>query len=522
MKHRKRSRAQVWTRRVTITLLAIAIPLIAGELVLRLAGFSRPQMDFSSQEKVLHEAVESLNARFATNAFEFDPHLFWKLKPGTNLSGLDVDEKGLLSWQRPPEGPRQAVPLTVLCLGDSVTALTYRTYPQIAEQLAAAGTSGRPIHFVSAAVPGYSTEQGLRLLPSLQDLHPDVVVFCFGWNDHFPALSLPDREMGASNALLAMAHDLLKDVRLYQLIGAPLGAKIKGGDESGNEKKDSSTASDYRVGPVQFQANLEELVSIVRGWNALPVLTTEPENLKGATEKFLEKNQFIAPEDRNNQELHARYNEIVRKVSASSQRIPLLDLEEEFIRRPRDFMLEPDGIHLTGRGHNHVARLILGMMKNEGLLTPGDYDNIARAEKHDTTAPDKPRISWSLVPDAVSAYAGQDFNFSVIPQNSGNTRWLRQNIVKHFGTENNVSYGSSYIFAKWRTIDSPTTGIVSKVPVPSDILPGEATSVTLTLRAPQRPGNYEVEVGMTADRIGPLSLYGAESTTLTVTSLPVQ
>jgi hypothetical protein len=182
-------------------------------------------------------------------------------------------------------------------------------------------------------------------------------------------------------------------------------------------------------------------------------------------------------------------------------------------------MLEPDGIHLTGRGHNHVARLVLGALRNEGMITPGDYDAIARAEKHDTTAPDKPKIAWSLMPEHVAAPAGQAFSFSAIPQNSGNTRWLARNTVPQFGLEKNVSYGSTSIFTRWRTLDSPTTGIVQKVPLRSDVLPGEATSMTLTMQAPAKPGNYELEVGLMCDEIGPLTAYGAESTTLTVSAV---
>jgi len=515
MKQRQRSRVQIWIRRISIAFLCLAIPIIAGEFALRLAGFNRPQIDFSSQEKSLQQATEILNQRFKTDAFEFDPHLFWKLKPGTNLDGLQVNKEGILSWPPPPEGPRQVNPITVLCLGDSVSAVTYRTYPEIAEKLAAAGgTTERPIHFINAAVPGYTTEQALRRMSSIRSLVPDVVIFCFGWNDHFPALNLPDRELGASNAGLAAIHDLLKNVRLYQLLGAPLGAK---GITSESDNNDSRP-NDYRVGPVQFRANLEQLINTTREWNAIPVLATQPANFTDTTRQFLKLNNFMAPEGRENEKIHDRYNEIIRQVAAV-QKAPLLDLEEEFIRRPREFMLEPDGIHLTGRGHNHVARLVLGMMKNEGLITAGDYDAIARAEKHDSTAPDKPRITWSLSPEALSAPAGTNFTFSAIPQNSGNTRWLRSNIIPAFNLEKNVSYGSSFIYARWRTLGSPGTGIAREVPVPSDILPGEATSVTLLLKAPATPGNYELEIGMRADRIGPLSLYGAETTTLTVTSI---
>ncbi len=522
MKHRQRTRAQIIVRRVSVIVLLIVIPLLLSELALRLMGFSRPQVDFSAQERLLKQATAALNERFDSNGFEYDQHLFWKLKPGSNLAGLDVDDRGLLSWKRPVWNAQQEKnSVKVLCLGDSVSAVTYRTFPDIAEQLAAEGTTSKTVHFYSAAVPGYSTEQALRRLPQLKHLEPNVVVLCFGWSDHFPALSVPDRELGAANAGLRMLHDLLKDVRLYQLIGAPLGTKPLDDEDAVKQQavaSGSSNKGSFRVSPPQFQANLEELISIVRSWDAVPVLATQPEDLKAYTEQFLQQNDFIAPNGRDNGGLHSQYNDIIRKVAAA-QDVPMMDLEEEFVRRPREYMLEPDGIHLTGRGHNHVARLVLNMLKTKSFISEADYDAIARAEKHDTTAPDKPRATWSLIPEHVSAYVNDPVSVTVIPQNSGNTRWLKRHIIPRFGAEKNVSYGSSYLFARWRTVNSPTTGIAHRVEMPGNILPGEATSVTMSIKTPPHAGNYELEIGVGADRIGPLSNYGAETTTLTVTAV---
>ena len=514
MRHQKRTPAQLWTRRITIVLLCISIPLMMSELALRLAGYCRPQIDLAAQTESLRKAVAALNARFKTDAFEFDSHLLWKLKPGKNLNGLDIGKDGVLTWEHPTHSPRSTESIKVLCLGDSVTAVTYRTYPQIAEKLADAGINSRHIEVYNAAVPGYTTEQALRLLPELKHLRPDVVVLCFGWNDHFPALTMPDRELGVANVGGKLIHKLLKDVRLYQLLGAPLGAH----DVPQLDENSERIQQDSRVPPSQYRQNLEDLVSIARSWSALPVLATEPENLGAETEQYLENNQFIAPENRNNKARHTRYNEIVREVATNSK-VALLDIEEEFVRRPRDFMLEPDGIHLTGRGHNHVARLILGVLRNEGKITAADYDSIAQAEKHDTTALDKPRVSWTLIPEELAVPVDQPFSFTVLPQNSGNTRWVRKNIIPRFNLQKNVSYGSTSIFTRWRTIDSPTTGIAKMIPIPSDILPGEATSMTLTMTAPARAGNYELEIGIMADHIGPLTNYGAESTTLTVSAV---
>lgn len=501
----RRTPRQTRIRRASVILLLLIIPVAGGELLLRLAGFYRPQIDYQTQQNLLRQAGEALNARFNTDAFQYDPRLLWKLQPGKNLDGLTVDERGLLSWNSSSaKTPRTVRPLTVLCLGDSVTAVTYKTYPEIAERLATAGANSRPLQVWNAAVPGYSTAQALRQLQDLKDLQPDVVVFCFGWSDQLPALNLPDSDLGAANAVTGKIHTLLKDVRLYQLIGSPLVTSIQTGLPK-SEETDASNGA--RVPLPQFRQNLLQLIATARSWSATPILATQPENLPDSA----------SADSPTSKALHIQYNQMIRQV-ATEEKTPLLDLEEEFVRRPREFMLQPDGIHLTGRGHNHVSRLILGALKNEGLITPGDYDAIAQAEKHDTTAPDKPKITWALLPEHVAAPAGQTFAFTAIPQNSGNTRWLTQNILPEFGLQKQVSYGSTSIFTRWRTINSPTSDITS-VPLRSSVLPGEATSMTLTIQAPSTPGNYELEVGLYCDQIGPLTAYGAQSTTLTVTSV---
>ena len=112
------------------------------------------------------------------------------------------------------------------------------------------------------------------------------------------------------------------------------------------------------------------------------------------------------------------------------------------------------------------------------------------------------------------------FHFSVVAQNAGNTRWLKEHVIPLFGLKKNVSYGAVSVCATWRTVDSPVTGVAAKMAIPSDILPGEATSVTLSLTGPSKPGNYELEVGLFATSLGPLKNYGAETTTLTVTVQP--
>lgn len=195
-----------------------------------------------------------------------------------------------------------------------------------------------------------------------------------------------------------------------------------------------------------------------------------------------------------------------------------MDLEEEFLRRKRENYFEPDGMHLTGRGHNHTARLLLALLRDEGRITPVEYDAIAQAERHDTTAPDKPRAAWSVVPPHRDAWTTETLDVAVVAHNVGNTRWLREHIVPHFGNRRNVPYGSVSVVGVWRTVNSPNMKTAVQAHLPSDILPGETTSVTLSMASPPQPGSYELEIGLRADAIGELKQFGAETTTFTVTT----
>lgn len=515
LNRKHRTQAQIWTRRITWAVFIIGIPIVAGELLLRVTGYQRMLIDESAQARTLDQSVAALNQRFEAAAFERDPWLLWRLKSGANLYGVNVDSQGvLINNYTPPKTSLKTRPLTILCLGDSVTATAYRTFPETAERLANAAESGPEIRVKNAAVPGYTTEQGLRLFPKLKDTHPDAVLICFGWNDHFPALNLPDRELGISNHGSRLVHHLLKDVRLYQFLGEPLGAKSSRHREKHDDEL--TTGTELRVDPKQFRANLQELVNLARQSDAIPILATQPQNLNDDSEEFLRENNFTGSRGKDLSQLHKQYNKVIREV-AEDNRVPLMDLEEEFVRRKRDYMLQPDGIHLTPRGHNHVARLLLGVLRDEQKLTRADYDAIAKAEKHDTTAPDKPHTAWSLVPEHLQVAPNADFRFAVIAQNAGNTRWLKQHIIPHYGIRTNVPYGNVSVTTEWRTENSPVTGIAAEKDVPSDIITGESTSVTLALKSPEKPGNYELEVGLKVGELGPLKFFGSETTTMTIT-----
>jgi len=499
----RHTRAQSWFRRLSFAALGIAIPLMLGEIALRAWGFYRPLIPMDAQAATNRACVDALNKRFDTDAFEPDRYLLWRLTPGRNLGGLKVTKNGMLDAE--PAGAPTSGTVRVLCLGDSVTALTCRTYPQLAQRLVTRPRTGPPIEFYSAATPGYTSEQGLRLFNRLRQVKPSVVVACFGWNDLFPALNLPDKELGARNIWSEAAQRMFRPLRLFQFAAAPAGERRSG---------DALTSPALRVGPEQFASNLAQLVYEIQSEGALAVLATQPANLAMENAGSLVLQNF-SPDPETIRARRKQYNTIVRSVCVETG-ASLLDFEEEFERRNREYLFEADGIHFTGPGHNLAARLLVGVLRNQGIISEKDFDTIVRVARYDTEAPDKPHAAWIINPPHADCSATATVTVGVMAKNTGNTTFLKRNLVPRMGLRTDVEYGGVAITGEWRTIGAPTTSPAALTRMSHDLLPGESTSTTLTFAAPPAPGNYGMEIGLQADGIGPLKNFGAEITTLTV------
>ena len=80
-------------------------------------------------------------------------------------------------------------PVTIVCLGDSVTGVYYHTggqraYPEMLEIAIAKAAPQTRVKVINAGVSGHSTSEGLaRLEADVFSHHPDVVTISFGLND---------------------------------------------------------------------------------------------------------------------------------------------------------------------------------------------------------------------------------------------------------------------------------------------------------------------------------------------------
>lgn len=498
-----------WPRIVLGSLILLLTPLLLTEIILRLTWSPVVRVKARDRQQTISEAVGELNRRFEYRAFSPSEELLWSLKPGANLHGQRISSLGLAGAADPPfPSVRQPGSVCVLVVGDSLPVLTYRTFPSIVQRVARTVPSAPDLTVVNASVPGYSTEQMRGWLHRLSDLRPDVVLVCAGLADRSPALNFPDRLLLAGKgARENWFGRLLGKLRLVQWLAAP------SPDRWG---RTASRGEEPRVAPDRFRENLEELAASIRKAGALPVFATQP--TPGRERNISASSPAGDPQVLQLREAEA-YNAIVKEVAAASGAV-LFDLEEEFLRRNRDRLFEEDRIHLTSAGHNLIARLFVALLRDRGLLDPKSVEAMAEATRYDTSAPDVLRAEWTVVPPVLNlSTAGTTASFSVLARNAGNTRWLRDHYVEQYGEHRNFDYGGVHVQATWRTAGaSSTTAPAARVRLPQDILPGESTSVTLSVAPPSKAGTYALEVALHTDGLGHLTRLGAEGTTVTVTA----
>jgi lysophospholipase L1-like esterase len=222
-------------KKILTVLLAPVIFLGLLEVGLRLAGYSYDPVAEGSRPTP-HDEWQDIER------FSQDPDLLWTLKPSTRLDdrGMGfVEVRTNAAGLRGPELPssRQPNEIRILCLGDSITfglGLTeQQAFTSHLERRLSEGPlgRGRRIRVISAAVPGWSSIQGLRALDRFQDLEPNVVVFWFGMNDSQPARVLPDSRLSAPDAKVVRTTNVLRSLRSFQLIQGLLHTVMGGIDE---------------------------------------------------------------------------------------------------------------------------------------------------------------------------------------------------------------------------------------------------------------------------------------------------
>src|SRR5262249_39540226 len=149
--------------------------LVLIEVALRAAGFQhRSTMAYL---RLPREMVE---------LFEPDPVLVWRLKQGV----AGGSSSGFRGPPIEPRTPRDRTRLVVMGASCSFGVGTDNSLPaEIESELDRRGIRAQVIN---AGVPGYSSDQGKKLLAQVLAWRPDLILISYVWNDHWLSLGVPD------------------------------------------------------------------------------------------------------------------------------------------------------------------------------------------------------------------------------------------------------------------------------------------------------------------------------------------
>lgn len=313
------------------SILLLLFALLAGvEILLRVVDFRyEPDTEFSYPRPIDFAQVQ------------YDPELFWKLKPGTsavNAWGFPGDE---IVVEKPAGTYR------ILFFGDSIMEAGYPA--EVETCLQEAGVTGAET--IPLAVRGFSSYQG-RILAEKYGrlLNPDLVVVQFGWNDHWLAFGEPDAEKSFTPPPAASLgfYWVYDRVRVLQGVSWVWGGLSGQGNDMTGER---------RVPPEVYRDNLQEIRAFFEQENIPVVFVTAPSTHK----------QFGVPDDlikrrfaRDAASLlhdHEMYNAIVRKVAGEK----LMDVAAALDSYARDDLrrlFQSDGIHPTRAGTEEIATIV--------------------------------------------------------------------------------------------------------------------------------------------------------------------
>jgi lysophospholipase L1-like esterase len=335
-----RSRPERWK----LALLAVLPTLLlfgALELGLRLAGFQYSPTPLEVRrftddpQGTVDREIRFWN-RDGVERFVKDAHQLW------------VPKRSPLERHRLEPEPGV---LRIATLGDSCTAhcvSTRESFPELVERFLNA-RGGRRVEVLNAGVASYSSFQGLqRLKYAVLPYRPEILTVFFGWNDHW-ITGTPDSEVRLRSEWETSLVNVLDHSRIYQA-GSWALAKLRGTAGEGAPEKGRGIVP--RVGLDEYEANLREIVDVARDSGMRVLFITAPQEIRDwhnpdllplSTERVVE--------------IHARYNDVVRKV-ARETRAGLVDLAALVEDQPPRSVIARDGIHFGPAGCRFVARVV--------------------------------------------------------------------------------------------------------------------------------------------------------------------
>jgi lysophospholipase L1-like esterase len=313
------------------------------------------------------EQSSTFSDRKQVRIFEGDPVLFWRLKPNLDhviwdFTMVSTNAQGLR--HEGPTGRKAAGAIRILCLGDSIT-FGYRVpvvwperpkeyghdwlpYPMLLERRLRAANPGRQIEVIALAVPGYTSYQGLAWLRrDIEELKPDVVTACFGWNDVGMRAQTDSQTMHNGWAQVILRRAM---ARSQALTHAALWLQKRRGENPAP----SATMPVPRVTDREYVNNLLEIARITKEHNASAVII-------GPVYRDREHD----PKEAN---LMMHYGESLR-AAAEEARVPYLEIRElTEAGYPDNVKLFGEPIHPNHEGHRRMADALLKFFAAHDML----------------------------------------------------------------------------------------------------------------------------------------------------------
>ena len=263
--------------------------------------------------------------------------------------------------------------IRILCLGDSTTfgvggLDNEDTYPFLLEKILNESKNLNNFEVINAGMPGSTVYEGYILLKqrNLMQLKPDIVIICYGWNDHMRA------ETG--NVLTAYKrffNNLLNNRFLcwrylnnrFLYYWRYLSAKFKNGYK---KNTCSSNKRRLKINESEYKRYLSGIINLARSANAKVLIITAPweprlmhENI-GWVKESTEESFY----------LHPAYVNLTKEVG-KRQRIKLVDLysifESKKTSNPCVFFNDPFHYNKSGAELivSYVSKAIIEILQIE-------------------------------------------------------------------------------------------------------------------------------------------------------------
>ncbi len=244
-------------RKIAFSVATLISFFVIIETGLRLVGF---EADDNVERMVFTFPIDDYNDNSPQPFLQRDRSLFWKPRSnvlGHNSLGFFGPE---FSVQKDPSVYR------IVCLGVSCTHFGPISYPDILRAVLDKRAPGK-FEVINAGVIGYTSYQGMTLLDeAVLDWSPDLVTVYFGWNDHWLARGLQDKQQ-ASAELPAVAG-MLGQLRIYQLAQSLKSSLTRRAENA-----------QMRVQPEDYRSNLARIHSLATGRDAKVWFLTAPHAL---------------------------------------------------------------------------------------------------------------------------------------------------------------------------------------------------------------------------------------------------